>query len=179
LILFERQLGEPIKWATPAVPVTVRFLKASEISDYMAFSPGVIAEEIRKRLEKGDKCFVARHDGTIAQVGWAATGTARIDYLDCEIKLADDEAYIYGSYTAPRFRNLNIPAVRGNQMVQHFRDLGYFRLISALMPENKPAFRPIEKIGYRRFGVMGYVKVGRWRHDFCRVVPGARSITLR
>jgi hypothetical protein len=37
------------------------------------------------------------------------------------------------------------------------------------VPENTSAFRPLEKTGYRPFGLMGYVQIGRWRWNFCRV----------
>jgi ribosomal protein S18 acetylase RimI-like enzyme len=129
-------------------------------------------------LSQGQVCFVARHQGTIASTCWAAKQRARIDYLGCEIGLADDEIYIYESYTAPRFRSLNIAAVRGSEMMRHFRDSGYRRFVGVLMPENKAAFRPAEKVAYRRVGVIGYVKLGPWRRFFCRVQPSARSITI-
>jgi GNAT superfamily N-acetyltransferase len=166
MILVERCLNEPVIEAQAAVPVTVTVMSANELDEYLTFRPGAEAAEIRNRLEKGYKCFVARHNEAIASTCWAAIGSARIDYLGCEIQLADDEAYTYDSYTAPHYRNLNVPAVRGNEMVRHFRDLGYFRFAAVVVPENKAAFRPVEKVGYRRFGVIGYVKLGRWRYNF-------------
>ena len=178
MILVERHLHEPVVEAQAGIPVTVTVLHENELDEYLAFRPTAVAAEIRSRLEKGYKCFVARQDKEIASACWAAIGSARIDYLGCEIRLADDEAYIFESYTAPRFRNINVAAARGNEMVRHFRDRGYSRFIGALMPENKAAFRPAEKVGYRRFGVIGYVKVGPWRRFFCRVSDRARPIVI-
>jgi hypothetical protein len=179
MIQVERCLKEPVIEAQAAVPVTVTLLSVSELGEYLAFRPGAEAAEIRNRLERGYKCFVARHEKAIASTCWAATGSARIDYLGCEVQLADDEAYTYDSYTASRFRNLNVPAVRGNEMVRHFRDLGYSRFVAVVVPENKAGFRPAEKVGYRRFGLIGYVKLGRWRHIFCHVLSQSRPIVIR
>jgi hypothetical protein len=179
MILVERCLKEPVIEVQAAVPVTVTLLHENELAEYLAFRSGAEAAEIRNRLERGYKCFVARQADAIASTCWAAIGSARIDYLGCKIQLADDEAFSYDSYTTPRFRNMNVPAVRGNEMVRHFRDLSYFRFVAVVVPENKAAFRPVEKVGYRRFGVIGYVKLGRWRRFFCRVVSPSRPIVLR
>jgi len=175
-ILIERLLQEPIVEQQPGVDVEVNLLTASDLDEYLAHRPGSNAADICERFRQGQKCFVARHQGITASTCWAATGAARIDYLSCEIRLAEDEVYTYGSYTAPRFRTLNIAAVRGNEMVRYFRERGYRRFVAILMPENKAAFRPIEKIGYRRIGIIGYVKFGPWRRFFGRVQPPARPV---
>lgn len=177
-ILIERLLHDPIAEQQAGVDVEVNLLTPGDLDEYLAHHPGSIASEICERFRQGQKCFVARHRNNIASTCWAATGTARIDYLNCEISLAEDEVYTYGSYTTARFRNLNIPAVRGNEMVLHFRERGYRRFVAILMPENKPAFGPIEKIGYRRIGTLGYVKLGPWRRLFCRVNQPARSVAI-
>jgi hypothetical protein len=68
--------------------------------------------------------------------------------------------------------------VRGNEMVRYFRERGYRRFVAILMPENKPAFRPAEKIGYHRIGTIGWVKLGPGRRLFCRVHPPARGVVI-
>jgi hypothetical protein len=177
-ILIERLLQEPIAEQRAGVDVEVSLLTAGELDEYLAHCPGSSAAEFCERLKQGQKCFTARCQNTIASTCWAATGAARIDYLNREISLAEDEVYTYGSYTAPRFRNLNIAAVRGNQMVRYFRERGYRRFVAILMPENKVAFRPAEKIGYRRIGTIGYIKLGPWQRFFCRVHPPAQGVVI-
>jgi RimJ/RimL family protein N-acetyltransferase len=134
--------------------------------------------EIRRRLAAGHLAFVARYRGNIVHAGWVAFERAWIGYLSCEITLAADEAYQYESFTAPGFRGLNIAALRVTGMMRYCREAAFRRLIAVVMPENSPAFRPLEKAGYRPFGVMGYVKIGRWRWNFCSAsrhsgLPGA------
>jgi GNAT superfamily N-acetyltransferase len=179
MILIERPLHQPGTEVQPVIAVSVSLLHPNDLDEYFAHCPHADAAGIRTRLKRGYKCFVARHQQSIASTCWAAIGSARIDYLDCEIQLAPDEAYTYDSYTAPRFRNLNIAAARGNEMVLHFRHLGYSRFIAAVMPENKAAFRPAEKVGYRRFGTAGYVRLGLWRRLFCRVDGSSRPLVFR
>jgi hypothetical protein len=164
-VLFERPLGDPIPSAAAAIHVEVSLLKPSEVEEYVAFHPGLDAVQVRDRLDRGGKCFISRHEGSIVNACWTAQGSIWIDYLGCSIELAPDEVYVYNNYTAPRFRGHNVSIVRATVMLRHFRELGYRRLIAVVVPENKAAFRSPEKAGYRRLGVVGYIKIGPWRHN--------------
>lgn len=164
-VLFERPLSDPIPSASATIPVDISLLKPSEVDEYVAFHPGLDAGEVRGRLDHGGKCFLCRHQGSIVNACWTGEGSVWIDYLGCRIELARDEAYVYNNYTDPRFRGRNIPLVRAAVMLQHFRDLGYRRLVAVVVPENKAAFRSPDKAGYRPIGVIGYIKIGPWRHD--------------
>jgi GNAT superfamily N-acetyltransferase len=169
VVLMERLLSEPIAELAAHLPVAIDLLKETEVDEYTSFRPEVDPFEIRRRLDAGHRAFVARHGGRIVHAGWAAAGGAWIRYLSCEITLAADEAYQYESFTTPGFRGFNIAPLRITEMMRYFRGAGFRRLIAVVVPENAPAFRPLEKSGYRPFGVMGYVKIGRWRWNFCRM----------
>jgi len=51
-------------------------------------------------------------------------------------------------------------------MQRELRNGGYRRLVAVVVPENRAAFRPLEKIGYHPTGMMGYVQFGPWRLEF-------------
>ncbi len=165
VLLFERPLSDPIPSASATIPVEISLLKPSEVEEYVAFHPGLDAGEVRDRLDRGGKCFLSRHQGSIVNACWTAEGSVWIDYLGCGIPLARDEAYVYNNYTDPRFRGRNISAVRAVVMLRHFRELGYRRLVAVVVPENKAAFRSPDKAGYRPIGVIGYIRIGPWRHE--------------
>ncbi len=165
VILFERPLSDPIPSASATIPVEISLLKPSEVDEYVAFHPGLDAGEVRDRLDRGGKCFLSRYQGSIVNACWTAEGSVWIDYLGRSLQLSRDEVYVYNNYTDPRFRGLNIPAVRAGVMLSHFRELGYRRLVAVVVPENKAAFRSPDKAGYRPIGVIGYIKIGPWRHD--------------
>lgn len=170
LILRGRLLSQPLPDVSVRVPVCVSLLAAGEIDAYMAFRPSEHAGEIRRRLDEGQWCFVAWHDRQIIHAAWAVTGRARIEYLSMEIMLAPDEVYSYDMFTSPAFRGLDVSPTRMLEVMQYFRDHGYRRLIGAISPENRSAFRPGEKVGWDRpIGKIGYVGLGPWRHVFCRI----------
>ena len=164
MVLFERPLSDPIPSAAAAVPVEISLLRPSDVAEYVAFHPAIDAAEVLDRLDHGGKCFIARHQGAMVNACWTAEGLVWINYLECSIQLAHDEAYVYNNFTDPRFRGRSIPPVRAAEMLRHFRDLGYRRFIALVVPENKAALRPPQKAGYRQIGVIGRLQLGPWRH---------------
>ena len=173
LVLLERMVNQPLPDVTAARPVRVSVLAEGEIGAYLALRPDQDRAEIRRRLEDGQRCFAVWHDRQIIHVTWAATGRATIEYLTREIALAPDEAYAYDGFTSRAFRGLGVAAVRSVEMIRYFRDRGYRRLLGLVHPENRSAFGPVERVGYRRIGVIGYIGLGPWRRAFCRMDRGA------
>jgi hypothetical protein len=178
MILFERWLEEPVAPAQCDVPVAISKLQMHEVTEYAALCPGADLSEIRSRLEQGHQCWVARCQGTIVHAIWVATESVWVRYLDCEIRLAPDEAYIYESFTARAFRRLNISAARSDVMMRHLRDRLFVRLLALVMPENPAGLHVTIGAGYRAVGVVGRVKVGAWQRHFSRLVPGVRGVIL-
>jgi len=173
-LLMERRLDEPVAEVTLRLPVAMGLLGLSDVAEYAAFRPGADPCEVHRRLEANHACFVARHNDRLVAACWAAIRQARIDYLAREIRLAPDEVYAYEVFTSPAFRGNGIAPALELHVVRHFRQAGYRRIVEIVMPENKPAYRFACKIGARPFGLMGYVKFGRWQRDFCRVARGAQ-----
>jgi GNAT superfamily N-acetyltransferase len=170
--LFELPLDVQLPEPAPAVEAALGELGEADADEYAAFQPRVSAAQVRERLAFGHRCFLARVHGQLAHVSWAAIGTLSSAYLGRGVPLAPGEACSWETYTTPELRGLGLgPAVR-LVMASVLRDSGYRRLLAAVLPENRPGIRLVEKLGYHRIGVVGYVRVGRWRRDFCRVSSG-------
>ena len=63
------------------------------------------------------------------------------------------------------------PALRA-AMALGRRATGHRRLLGTVLPENRPAIRIVEKLGYERIGTIGVARVGPLRRDFCRMNRG-------
>lgn len=171
--LFERSLDQPIQQLTARVPVVIELMSLADVDEYVAFRPRADRAEVHRRLEAGQWCFVARHEGRMVHSCWAAAGPVWIEYLGRQMELGSDEAYVYDGFTLPDYRNENIAGQRYGHMLRFLRDAGFRRTFVAAMPENRVAYRPIEKAGYRSLGVIGYVKLGPWRRDFRRALSSS------
>lgn len=168
ILLLERALEEPVQEVSPRLPVTIDLLKTAEVNAYLKLRPETAPREVVDRLNAGHWCFVARHAGQLVSTSWAASHRAWVRYLSCEIRLQPGEVYVYDSFTKPEFRGQAIsPAVR-TEMIRYFRAAGYRRMILGIVPENSPNLRAVRKVGFRAFGMRGYVGIGPWRWNFYR-----------
>jgi len=179
LLLIHRFLDQPEGQATPRTQVTVDLLRKNEIGEYPLFRSESDSSDIRDRLEAGQLCFIVKHKSDIVHASWAVTGRAWIEYLSTQIWLPPDEVYIYESFTSPAFRGQNISPTRSLEMARYFRNAGFRRIIAAMIPEDNRAFRAAKKTGYRPFGVIGYLKIGPWRYDFCRTDNNGKYIDYK
>ena len=168
LILLERPLSEAMPDASipPSIQITV--LRDSEISAYLALRPDQGAAKIRCRLAHGQRCFVVWHAGQIVHAAWAATGQAPIEYLSRDLALGPGEVFVFDAYTAPASRGRGASPLRALVLGRYFFTRGCRCVLTAVHPENRAGFRPLEKLGAERVGVIGYLGIGPWRWHFCR-----------
>ncbi|MFN8624897.1 MAG: GNAT family N-acetyltransferase [Candidatus Binatia bacterium] len=171
VVLLERSLDDSLTLPPSRLPVTVRPLRKAEVEEYAAFYPGADPEEIHRRLDAGHRCFTVRYGGQLIHAGWVGTGRVWIEYLRRHWDLASDEAYLYEAFTAPRYRNLRVGTARVTEETRVLAGEGYHRVIAVVSPENLPAVRYAATKGGRPVGVIGYVKLGPWRHEFTRLDP--------
>ncbi len=167
LTLLERPLSAiPEASSPPSIRVTE--LSDSEIGAYLTFRPDQDAETIHRRLAQGHRCFAVWHEDRIVHAAWAATGRAPVEYLSHDLALDPGEVFVFDSYTALAFRGRGASPLRALVLGRHFRAHGYQSVLTAVHPENTAGFRPLEKVGARRVGVIGYIGIGPWRWHFCR-----------
>lgn len=175
LVLVERALDKAPPSVSSQLNLKFGLLQAHELDDYYSLQPDAKPEVIRKRLTLEMKCFTARLNGRLVAVCWASTVAAHIDYLEQELQLAPEEVYIFDSYTSTECRGQNVAGARGAYIIRYFQNAGYKRLIGSFLPENKPAIRPLVKLGYHPFAITGRWKIGPWRHDFYKTWTSYRD----
>lgn len=168
--LRECVLNEPFPRMAARLPLTVGLLEEAQVDEYNAFRQPADRNAAQRRLAAGDRCFVARHNGRIVGVCWTATGRAWSAYLSRLIPLAADEAYMYDAFTAPSLRGMGIYPTLASATHLHCQSLGLRRVICVTVPENRRALGV--QTGYRTVGILGYIKIWKWRHEFCRMLPG-------
>jgi hypothetical protein len=179
LVVIERPLNGRIPvFGPPAVPMETSLLGPSDIHDYVQFS-GKDPAEIRRRLDSGEWCFVVRQEGRMIHACWAVAGTARIDYLRAEMPLPPGVVYLYEGLTLPEWRSKGASHARSAVTTPLLRDAGFTATRLAVVPENRTALRSFLKMGYRRIGVVGWLRLGRWRRDFARAERPRASPWMR
>jgi RimJ/RimL family protein N-acetyltransferase len=125
-------------------------------------------EDVRARLERGDRCWVAREAGTIVSSRWISAGRAHVAYLDTWLDLDRDEVYLSETYTDPARRGHGVSGAAGTRLAHALAGEGCRRIVAGVLRENDAGNRAYEKAGYRRVGRIGYVGIGPWRREFRR-----------
>jgi ribosomal protein S18 acetylase RimI-like enzyme len=163
LLLLDRPLTEPVPPAQATSPLAMDWLSPADVAEYLAFRSSRDARLLDERFERRHRCLLARADGRLVGVMWAATERAVIQSLRHELPLAPGEVYLYDAYTDPAFRGRCIAPVLSVELLRRFRDEGCRRAIRGTVPENEAALRAHAKAGFERYAIIRRVKLGPWR----------------
>jgi GNAT superfamily N-acetyltransferase len=173
MYLLERALAEPPAVAPLPPGVTLAWLRRDQVDEYVGLRSLFTAEAIGARFDNGDVCLSARVDGRLVGAMWACVNRPYLQFLECDVPLAPGEVYLFDAYVIPAVRGRSIAPLLSSELVRHFQQGGYRRAIRATLPDNAPALRAHAKAGFHPYALFGYVKLGRWRHDFLRPVTKA------
>jgi hypothetical protein len=114
-------------------------------------------------------CFAARTaDGRVVSVRWAARRTARIEFLDCALPLAPDEAYNFDTWTDPPVRGLGVAAATGARLDDVLAAEGVRTVLRAVWPANQQGLRNAAGEGFAPVGSITAVRVGPFRRRIVR-----------
>lgn len=164
VIVEQRDLNEPIPNVSANVPIAIAVLKSDEVDELAAFyarnHPELTKAAIRGRLDSGEVCFVARHNGTIVHASWAIFDVFHLHYLKMLMHLDSDEVYLDDMHTAPEYRNKHIARARIAWTFAYLRDAGYSRAISDVIPENDAAQRSSLTLGFQETGLLVRILLG-------------------
>ncbi|MEP6997481.1 MAG: GNAT family N-acetyltransferase [Betaproteobacteria bacterium] len=166
LLLLERALDQPVADFTPGLPVEVAMLAESELDEYLTFRPTTVRGEVADRLRSGHMCFVARHSGRIVAVAWVAVQPVWVPFLGCRIDMETGDAHIYDKFTLPAYRGHGISNAVRTHHLRYLQRAGFRRATGAVLPENASSLRDDTKGGFRVYGVLGRIKLGRWQRIF-------------
>jgi GNAT superfamily N-acetyltransferase len=112
------------------------------------------------RLEEGQQCYVAKHEGQIVSSGWWQEGSFRLPSLERRFNLAAGEIYVHCAQTIPAFRGKGIyPYLRAESLRDLSRTQGKTRALAFIRAANKPSLRAWDKMGGRKVGRVGFVEV--------------------
>jgi ribosomal protein S18 acetylase RimI-like enzyme len=136
VVLFRRDVDLVAR--RPPIPEAVSFdrLRREAAGEYLEFRLDADPSELARRLDAGDDCHIARANGRIVSARWSSRREVRIAYLGYASALAPGQAYLYGAYTAPAFRQRGIAGELSRHAVAVLHEEGVRELLSAADPAN-------------------------------------------
>jgi GNAT superfamily N-acetyltransferase len=154
-------------------PIEVRRLGEQDLAPYLALLANEREDEIRQRWTAGHIGFAAWQEERLVSASWFSPRDGWIPEIQHRLELKRGQIYGYGSYTAPDFRGKNIAPARTAGAYRRLRADGYESVVVFVLPENRSNFRVTSKLGFRRVGVAGVVRLGLFCVRFIRAYGGS------
>jgi hypothetical protein len=138
----------------------VRFgiLGPGDMSAYLRFRRGARAQEIERRLVRGDRCFVSWHEDEIVDACWTATGCVYVPYLRRYLHIPEGDIYSYDSYTSAEHRGRGIYMARNSFTARQNQEEGFSRSIALVAFENYSAWLILTRSGLETLGAYHLVR---------------------
>jgi GNAT superfamily N-acetyltransferase len=171
VVMLERALDPVPLQSAPALPVQIQLLDENEVDDYLALRPDADRSTVVDRLQAGNLCFAARHEGRVVSTCWATSRNARIDYLACGIDLSAGDIYLFDAFTDPRHRGKGIAPALCRYQLRYLQQAGFRRALRATFEGNRTALQVHAKSGFQPVGTLCRVKIGPWQRHYRRPWP--------
>ena len=129
--------------------VTFRPIELAKVSKRpLLYGDTVIGAE--DPLQRGEECFIGELEGrTVFRMWVGAVKPQWLAGVD-ELTAGKRARYLHESHTIAEFRDRGIYTAALRWLAPRLRDDGYQMLWLHVMPDNAPAIRSAEKVGFRR-----------------------------
>ncbi len=166
-------LARPLPQVAGELAAEIRLLEPGDTDAYARFRAGS-AQHAARRLGRGDLCVAAWLGGEIVSAAWLSFEAMPVEEIGRELYLSRGDVCVYDSFTAVGRRGLGVAAQRARWTAEYLRANRYRRIVGWIQPQNRPAFGPVQAMGYEALGIAGFVRLGPWRRDFVRPVGQPR-----
>jgi len=180
--LFVDDLEAPLDAPGARIPLDYGLLEPSRIDDYLSLAPKAARAEISRRLAAGHECVTATQSGRLVGYCWSGARRAPVDYLGVDIALKPGWFYGYELHVDPSMRRQRVSVGILVARRRILRELGHRFEVTAVMPENKPAYGFQRIMRRKPAGSLGVLWLGSWRHPVVRlnqVEPFPRFTVIR
>jgi GNAT superfamily N-acetyltransferase len=118
---------------------------------------GLCADEINKRIQGGNTCYIARLNGVPVAYGWVARSAADIGELELALHVDESNRYLWDFQTLPEWRGRGIyPLLLQAILAEEGTEGHRFWIIAA--PENRASARGIEKAGFTPVAQLAFTR---------------------
>jgi hypothetical protein len=139
----------------------VGFLSASELARYTSQPEYELSDEyVDRELALGHRCLAIVHGDVLASYGWySTTPTAFTDSLWVEFQRP--WVYMHKGFTHPAHRGHRLHATGMTVALTLYRAAGFRGLVTIVDANNAASLASCARMGYRPFGTIYTLRLGR------------------
>lgn len=175
LIVLARSLEVALPTPRPGTGIGLEaefsLLAADEVEAYRELRPDTPAAEVRRRLDAGQWCMVARLRGDLVHARWVSADRLESPYLGFAFDLPPDVIYAHDVFTVRRARRLGVGAEAVRRYDAIVREGSAQTILASVWPGNTAALAMITEQGQTPIGSLGSLRLGRLRRPLRRRLP--------
>ncbi len=155
----------------PEIKLECEVKKLASVEDLLSFLKllDLSLGTLKLRLERGDFCYLAFIEGKAVHRSWVTFSSCWVKDARAVFKPAKNEAYIYDSYTLPRYRSKGAFTSTLLKIIADFRGSNTSLWI-AVRENNFPSRKAVEKVGFEKvFGLMFKKILVFKRYEFVKI----------
>ncbi len=135
----------------------IRVKKGDPAEDQLA--KALDPDLVQRRLERGEICFAALHEGDIVSYCWMAQGKIGIEEINLAVSTLPDEVYLYDAFTLGPWRGKGLYPVVLKEMLLYAGLNDNSRALIFVAADNTASRRGVLKAGFLEFQVVSYISI--------------------
>jgi len=160
-----RDLTAPIREPPGRADLSCTRLTEREIPTLLAMDRLLTRDEIQRRVQAGEACYLYWLGENLAHYRWEATQPVFLPYLGLTVRPLAGDVFCSGAFTAPRHRRCGVQSAACLMAIARQRETGLRRSITDVAWWNAPSLRvERDKASRSAVGSLGYWRLGRLRH---------------
>jgi len=159
VFFFEKTLSYQCFKMEAELDVNVRIVQDDDfpkISNLLA----ILENEFKTRFKMGHLCFGAESCGEFVHLTWASFNEAYVGSLERKLQVGSCSAYIYDTYTFPKYRGQGIaPKVMSEALNYLSKMKNIQKVYLAISRDNFSSLKTASKVGFRKIGVVTLTRI--------------------
>lgn len=149
-----------------------KFLSESECLYFAEnYDTDMREDDVRGHFAKGDSCYAFLKGHELASYGWYSTSTTKLPSGQI-VNFDPTYVYMYQGYTRKTHRGKRLHGIGMARVLKLYCHLDYKGIISMVDARNYESLRSIHRLGYRIFGRIYVIRVGKkffvWQSVGCK-----------
>lgn len=160
IVFIEASLNPRVAPPPAGIPLTFEFLGRGDASSMAAFRPDLPRDEFERRLDEGERCFVARSNGAVVGAYWVHRHDVAFPELGRVLVVPEGAVYVCDAFVGPAMRGQRIAPSLSRELKNRLAAEGFERWVGFVLGGNDAGLKNARRGGSRETSRVAALKLG-------------------
>jgi ribosomal protein S18 acetylase RimI-like enzyme len=170
-IIFERSLVEPFQEVIPKANVTIRRATIDDMDKFVGLVDKDKYFRFQQRFKQGKICFIVLDGDKVVAFSWISFQNEYNSEWRCEVKLKDNEAYVFDSFIDPAYRHKRLHSALIFQKFLYLQMQGYQKAIGYVDVDNTYSLKALASSGHQPKKIFTLIEIFGLKFHRCQEIP--------